>query len=72
MADFIKACVSFSIRDIETPLFKAKVEQVVAPQLDQLDAQTMENLIFFLKGGQSGRGEIRNGNLVQKILHQIE
>ena len=38
MSDFIKACVSFGIRDIDAPLFKAKVEQVVISQLDALDA----------------------------------
>ena len=48
MSDFIKACVSFGIRDIDAPLFKAKVEQVVISQLDALDAQTTANMIFFL------------------------
>ena len=69
MADFIKACVSFGIRSIEAPLFKAKVEQVVTKQLSLFDAQTTENLMFFLQGsdkyGHSGTG---NFDLAQKIV----
>ena len=62
MADFIKSCVSFGIRNIDSPLFKAKVEQVVMSQIHELDAQTTENLIFFCQN--TGTGEIRNGPLV--------
>lgn len=48
LSDLIKASVSFGIRKIDTPLFKAKMEQVVGNYIEELDAQTVENLIFFL------------------------
>ena len=68
MSDFIKACVSFGIRNIDSPLFKAKVESVVIAIVEELDAQTTENLIFYLQNA----GEIRNGPLVKKIMQHIE
>ena len=68
MSDFIKSCVSFGIRNIDSPLFKAKVESVVIGMVEELDAQTIENLIFYLQNA----GEIRNGPLVKKIMQHIE
>ena len=38
MTDFIKSCVSFGIRNIDSPLFKAKVEHVTMSQIHELDA----------------------------------
>ena len=38
MSDFIKACVSFGIRNIDSPLFKAKVESVVIVMIEELDS----------------------------------
>lgn len=68
MSDFIKSCVSFGVRQIDSPLFKAKVEHVTMSMVKDLDAQATENLIFFLQNS----GEIRNGPLVQRLMKHIE
>ena len=68
LSDFVKSCVSFGIRRIDSPLFKAKVEHVTMSMVKSLDAQTTENLIFFLQNS----GQIRNGPLVQRIMKHIE
>ena len=68
LTDFVKALVSFGIRNIDSPLFKAKVEHVLMAMVEDLDAQTTENLLFYLPT----RGEIRNGPLVKKIVEHIE
>ena len=61
-------CVSFGIRDIDSPLFKAKVENVVMAMVKHLNAQTTENLLFYLQNS----GEIRSGPLVKRVLEHIE
>jgi len=56
------------VRQIDSPLFKAKVEHVTMSMVKDLDAQATENLIFFLQNS----GEIRNGPLVQRLMKHIE
>ena len=68
LSNFIKACASFGKRQIETPLFKSKVEHVVHEMVDDLDCQTTENLLIFLQNA----GEIQNGPLVKKLVEHIE
>ena len=60
LSDFARACVSFGIRGLDAPLFKSKVEHVIASMVENLDAQTTNNLLFFFQH----ENEIRNSTLV--------
>lgn len=68
LADFIKCLVSYGVREISDPLFTAKIELIVTPEVESLDAKTTENFLFYLER----TGANRNQELLCAIAKNIE
>ena len=47
LADFSKILVSFGIRQIRSPLFAARIENMITREIESLDAKSTENLLYF-------------------------
>ncbi len=68
LEDFVRALVSFSIRQIGSQQFVDKVESLMTIEQDSLNPKMCENLLFFF----TRVGSSKNVSIVETILKKVQ
>lgn len=68
LEDFVRALVSFSIRQVGSQAFVDKVETLMTIEQDSLSAKMCENLLFFF----TRVGSTKNVNIIETILNKVQ
>ena len=68
LEDFVRALVSFSIRQVGSQQFVDKVESLMTIEQDSLSPKMCENLLFFF----TRVGSPKNVNIIETILKKVQ